>query len=123
MKWMMTLTTLSLIGIVFTGNSIYTEVKLFRSNDKPTEITASMYRSLIWHSDIYKDDEFLNTAQSYFSDGKIDTREYSKLTSLASKTAGPIIYIQETDEQLWHARLTYKKYIEEKTVERLAGLH
>ncbi|MCF2849715.1 hypothetical protein NH514_21035 [Pseudoalteromonas sp. ACER1] len=123
MKWMMTLTTLSLIGIVFTGNSIYTEVKLFRSNDKPTEITASMYRSLIWHSDIYKDDEFLNTAQSYFSDGKIDTREYSKLTSLASKTAGPIIYIQETDEQLWHARLTYKKYLEEKTVERLASLH
>jgi len=123
MKWMMTLTTLSLIGIVFTGNSIYTEVKLFRSNDKPTEITASMYRSLIWHSDIYKDDEFLNTAQSYFSDGKIDTREYSKLTSLASKTAGPIIYLQETDEQLWHARLTYKKYLEEKTVERLASLH
>ena len=123
MKWMMTLTTLSLIGIVFTGNSIYTEVKLFRSNDKPTEITSSMYRSLIWHSDIYKDDEFLNTAQSYFSDGKIDTREYSKLTSLASKTAGPIIYIQETDEQLWHARLTYKKYLEEKTVERLASLH
>ncbi|NHH89420.1 hypothetical protein [Pseudoalteromonas sp. MB47] len=123
MKWMMTLTTLSLIGIVFTGNSIYTEVKLFRSNDKPTEITASMYRSLIWHSDIYKDDEFLRTAQSYFSDGKIDTREYSKLTSLASKTAGPIIYIKETDEQLWHARLTYKKYLEEKTVERLASLH
>lgn len=123
MKWMMTLTTLSLIGIVFTGNSIYTEVKLFRSNDKPTEITASMYRSLIWHSDIYKDDEFLHTAQSYFSDGKIDTREYSKLTSLASKTAGPIIYLQETDEQLWHARLTYKKYLEEQTVERLASLH
>ncbi|MEI8645481.1 hypothetical protein P4S60_07685 [Pseudoalteromonas sp. Hal040] len=122
MKWMMTLTTLSLIGIVITGNSIYTEVKLFRSNDKPTEITASMYRSLIWHSDIYKDDQFLNTAQSYFSDGKIDTREYSKLTSLASKSAGPIIYIQETDEQLWHARLTYKKYLEEKTVERLASL-
>ncbi|KZY41703.1 hypothetical protein NQU96_15715 [Pseudoalteromonas elyakovii] len=123
MKWMMTLTTLSLIGIVITGNSIYTEVKIFRSNDKPTEITASMYRSLIWHSDIYKDDQFLNTAQSYFSDGKIDTREYSKLTSLASKSAGPIIYIQETDEQLWHARLTYKKYLEEKTVERLASLH
>ncbi|GKW51286.1 MULTISPECIES: hypothetical protein [Pseudoalteromonas] len=123
MKWMMTLTTLSLIGIVITGNSIYTEVKIFRSNDKPTEITASMYRSLIWHSDIYKDDQFLNTAQSYFSDGKIDTREYSKLTSLASKIAGPIIYIQETDEQLWHARLTYKKYLEEKTVERLASLH
>ncbi|WP_217874079.1 hypothetical protein [Pseudoalteromonas shioyasakiensis] len=123
MKWMMTLTTLSLIGIVITGNSIYTEVKLFRSNDKPTEITASMYRSLIWHSDIYKDDQFLNTAQSYFSDGKIDTREYSKLTSLASKSAGPIIYIQETDEQLWHARLTYKNYLEEKTVERLASLH
>jgi len=120
---MMTLTTLSLIGIVITGNSIYTEVKIFRSNDKPTEITASMYRSLIWHSDIYKDDQFLNTAQSYFSDGKIDTREYSKLTSLASKSAGPIIYIQETDEQLWHARLTYKKYLEEKTVERLASLH
>ena len=123
MKWMMTLTTLSLIGIVITGNSIYTEVKLFRSNDKPTEITASMYRSLIWHSDIYKDDQFLNTAQSYFSDGKIDTREYSKLTSLASKSIGPIIYIQETDEQLWHARLTYKNYLEEKTVERLASLH
>lgn len=123
MKWMMTLTTLSLIGIVITGNSIYTEVKIFRSNDKPTEITASMYRSLIWHSDIYKDDQFLNTAQSYFSDGKIDTREYSKLTSLANKSAGPIIYIQETDEQLWHARLTYKKYLEEKTVERLASLH
>ena len=123
MKWMMTLTTLSLIGIVITGNSIYTEVKIFRSNDKPTEITAGMYRSLIWHSDIYKDDQFLNTAQSYFSDGKIDTREYSKLTSLASKSAGPIIYIQETDEQLWHARLTYKKYLEEKTVERLASLH
>ena len=123
MKWMMTLTTLSLIGIVITGNSIYTEVKIFRSNDKPTEITASMYRSLIWHSDIYKDDQFLNTAQSYFSDGKIDTREYRKLTSLASKIAGPIIYIQETDEQLWHARLTYKKYLEEKTVERLASLH
>ena len=123
MKWMMTLTTLSLIGIVITGNSIYTEVKLFRSNDKPTEITASMYRSLIWHSDIYKDDQFLNTAQSYFSDGKIDTREYSKLTSLASKSAGPIIYIQDTDEQLWHARLTYKNYLEEKTVERLASLH
>ena len=123
MKWMMTLTTLSLIGIVITGNSIYTEVKIFRSNDKPTEITASMYRSLIWHSDIYKDDQFLNTAQSYFSDGKIDTREYSKLTSLANKSAGPIIYIQETDEQLWHARLTYKNYLEEKTVERLASLH
>ena len=123
MKWMMNLTTLSLIGIVITGNSIYTEVKIFRSNDKPTEITASMYRSLIWHSDIYKDDHFLNTAQSYFSDGKIDTREYRKLTSLASKIAGPIIYIQETDEQLWHARLTYKNYLEEKTVERLASLH
>ncbi|MAD02949.1 hypothetical protein NQS96_06490 [Pseudoalteromonas shioyasakiensis] len=123
MKWMMTLTTLSLIGIVITGNSIYTEVKLFRSNDKPSEITASMYRSLIWHSDIYKEEQFLNTARSYFSDGIIDTREYSKLTSLANKVAGPIIYIQENDEQLWHARLTYKKYLDDQTVERLASLH
>ncbi len=120
---MMTLTTLSLIGIVITGNSIYTEVKLFRSNDKPSEITASMYRSLIWHSDIYKEEQFLNTARSYFSDGIIDTREYSKLTSLANKVAGPIIYIQENDEQLWHARLTYKKYLDDQTVERLASLH
>ncbi|NIZ04674.1 hypothetical protein [Pseudoalteromonas sp. HF66] len=123
MKWMMTLTTLSLIGIVITGNSIYTEVKLFRSNDKPSEITASMYRSLIWHSDIYKEEQFLNTARSYLSDGIIDTREYSKLTSLANKVAGPIIYIQENDEQLWHARLTYKKYLDDQTVERLASLH
>ncbi|MCG9710618.1 hypothetical protein L1D46_17660 [Pseudoalteromonas sp. Isolate3] len=123
MKWMMTLTTLSLIGIVITGNSIYTEVKLFRSNDKPSEITASMYRSLIWHSDIYKEEQFLNTARSYFSDGIIDTREYSKLTSLANKVAGPIIYIQENDEQLWHARLTYKKYLDDQTAERLASLH
>ncbi len=120
---MMTLTTLSLIGIVITGNSIYTEVKLFRSNDKPSEITASMYRSLIWHSDIYKEEQFLNTARSYFSDGIIDTHEYSKLTSLANKVAGPIIYIQENDEQLWHARLTYKKYLDDQTVERLASLH
>ena len=123
MKWMMTLTTLSLIGIVITGNSIYTEVKIFRSNDKPTEITASMYRSLIWYSDIYKSDEFLNTAHRYFSDGKIDTLEYSKLSRLAKEIAGPIIYIQKQDEQLWHARLTYKKYLDDQTVERLASLH
>ncbi|WP_212747419.1 hypothetical protein, partial [Pseudoalteromonas sp. S4491] len=65
----------------------------------------------------------LNTSQPSFSDRKIDTREYSKVTSLASKIAGHNIYILETDEQLLHASLTYKKYLEEKTVERLASLH
>ncbi|WOC27893.1 hypothetical protein LY624_08520 [Pseudoalteromonas sp. N1230-9] len=123
MKWMMTLTTLSLIGIVITGNSIYSEVKLFSSNDKPREITASMYRSLIWHSDIYKDEEFLQVARSYFSDGKIDTLEYTKLTNLAKKSSGPIIYLQQTNEQLWHARYQYKQYLEENAVTRLATLH
>ncbi len=120
---MMTLTTLSLIGIVITGNSIYSEVKLFSSNDKPREITASMYRSLIWHSDIYKDEEFLQVAKSYFSDGKIDTLEYTKLTNLAKKSSGPIIYLQQTNEQLWHARYQYKQYLEKNAVTRLATLH
>jgi len=123
MKWMMTLTTLSLIGIVITGNSIYSEVKIFQSNDKPTEITASMYRSLIWHSEVYKDDEFLTISNSYFSDGKIDTREYAKLTRLAKKNTGPLIYLQESDEQLWHARYKYKQYLEENIPSELASVH
>lgn len=123
MKWMMTFTTLSLIGIVVAGNTIYFEVEHFRSNDTPREITASMYRSLIWHSDIYKDEEFLQVAKSYFSDGKIDTLEYTKLTNLAKKSSGPIIYLQQTNEQLWHARYQYKQYLEENAVTRLATLH
>ena len=53
------------IGIVFTGNSIYTELKLYKSNKKPTEISASMYRSLIWHSDVYKDNVFLYDLERY----------------------------------------------------------
>lgn len=122
MKWMMTLTTLSLIGIVFTGNSIYTELKLYKSNKKPTEISASMYRSLIWHSDVYKDNVFLYTAEQYFSDGIIDTSEYIKLNRLAKETSGPLIFIQQDNEQLWHARLAYKQYLEVNALTQVATL-
>ena len=123
MKWMMTFTTLSLIGIVVAGNTIYFEVEHFRSNDTPREITPSMYRSLMWHSGIYNNEEFLQVAKSCFSDGKIDTREYAKLTNLAKEISGPVIYLQETNEQLWHARQQYKQYLEENTATRLAPLN
>lgn len=77
---MMTLTTLSLLGIGITGNSIYSEVKLFTANTEPKEISSSMYRSLIWHIDVYGDSEFENVAQDYLNDGKVDTLEYIKLS-------------------------------------------
>ena len=122
MKWMMTLTTLSLLGIGITGNSIYSEVKLFSVNPKPNEISASMYRSLIWHIDVYGNAEFEQVTMQYLEDGKIDIREYAKLTQIAKTNAGPIIYLQESQEQLWHARLTFKKYMENKIDSTIAKL-
>lgn len=118
----MTLITLSLLGIGITGNSIYSEIKLFSVNPKPNEISASMYRSLIWHIDVYGNADFEQVTMQYLDDGKIDTREYAKLTQIAKKNAGPIIYLQESQEQLWHARLTFKKYMEDKTPSTIAKL-
>ncbi|CAM3687138.1 MULTISPECIES: hypothetical protein [Pseudoalteromonas] len=114
MKWMMTLTTLSLVGIAITGNSIYSEVQLFNKTTASAEVTANMYRSLIWHMDVYNDHEFIHVAESYFADGKIDAREYSKLLHLAKETSGPLIYLTQSEEQLWHARITFKKYLENR---------
>lgn len=118
----MTLTTISLLGIGITGNSIYSEIKLFTSNSEAAEISASMYRSLIWHNDVYADKEFTEIAKSYLEDGKIDTLEYAKLTHVAKLNSGPVIYLQESDEQRWHARLTFRKYIEEKAPLAIAKL-
>jgi len=111
---MMTLTTLSLVGIGLTGNSIYSEVLLFNKTTASVEVTANMYRSLIWHMDVYNDREFISVAESYFDDGKIDAREYSKLLHLAKETSGPVIYQMQSEEQLWHARITFKKYLENR---------
>jgi hypothetical protein len=81
-----------------------------------------MYRSLIWHSDVYKDNVFLYTAEQYFSDGIIDTSEYIKLNRLAKETSGPLIFIQQDNEQLWHARLAYKQYLEVHALTQVATL-
>lgn len=114
MKWMMTLTTLSLVGIGITGNSIYSEVQLFNKTTASVEVAPNMYRSLIWHMDVYNDGEFISVAKSYFDDGKIDAREYAKLLHLAKETSGPVIYQMQSEEQLWHARITFKKYLENR---------
>ncbi len=112
MKWMMTLTTASLLGIGFAGNTIYSEFVYFQETQDSHEISNSMYRSIMWHMDIYDNAEFYSVANDYFVDGKIDTREYAKLQILAKEKSGPLIYQNLSDEQLWHARLSFKKYLE-----------
>lgn len=119
---MMTLTTLSLVGIGLTGNSIYSEVQLFNKTTPSVEVTPNMYRALIWHMDVYNDHEFISVAESYFDDGKIDAREYSKLLHLAKETSGPVIYQMQSEEQLWHARITFKKYLEHREEFQLVAL-
>lgn len=114
MKWMMTLTTASLLGIGFATNTIYSEFVYLQETQDSHEISNSMYRSIMWHMDIYDNSDFFSLANTYFTDGKIDTREYAKLQILAKEKSGPLIYQSLSDEQLWHARLSFKKYLEVK---------
>lgn len=123
MKKAMIFKILSLVGIVATGTSVYTELKLDEENSMPAEITASMYRSLIWHSDVYKNNEFLYTAKHYFSDGMIDEQEYIKLKSLAAQITGPLMYIKEEQNQKGVARLAYKQYLEENALTQVATIN
>jgi len=119
MKWMMALTTVSVIGIGLACNSIYSEFKFLQSNQNVQEISSSMYESIIWHIDIYNNPTFYSKTNHYFDDELINTVEYQQLQILASKQSTPMVYINVSNKDLLQTKLHFRKVLKIKADTKL----